>query len=272
MAYLGDYTVEEAAQLYLDKLKLDQRIAVITGGAQGIGLACAEAIAEAGATVILADINSEKATGSAAELTKRGFDAHAHKLDVTDSNAVATLASQLVETFGRVDILINNAGIAHSNVKAEDTSDDHWRLHMNVNVDGLFWCCREFGKLMLAQGKGSIVNIGSISGVIVNIPQEQAFYNASKAAVHQLTKSLAGEWAQHGIRVNAVAPSYIETDILRQVAKSEPEMVDVWTEMTPMKRLGQTHEVASVVHFLASDAASLMTGSVVLCDGGYVCW
>ena len=123
---------------------------------------------------------------------------------------------------GRVDILVNNAGVAKSDVRAEDTSDEHWRFHMDVNVDGLFWCCRAFGKQMLAQGKGSIVNIGSMSGFIVNKPQPQSFYNASKAAVHHLTRSLAAEWGARGVRVNAVAPTYIETPltVLRHQGKS----------------------------------------------------
>ena len=122
------------------------------------------------------------------------------------------------------------------------------------------------------QGKGSIVNIGSISGFIVNKPQPQAFYNASKAAVHHLTKSLAAEWAKRGVRVNAVAPSYIETPLTAFGMKEHPEMLKTWLEMTPMGRVGQPDEIASVVQFLASDAASFMTGSIVLADGGYCSW
>jgi NAD(P)-dependent dehydrogenase (short-subunit alcohol dehydrogenase family) len=182
------------------------------------------------------------------------------------------VAADIVKIHGRVDILVNNAGIARSNVKAEDTSDDHWRAHMDINLDGVFWCCRAFGKAMLAQGSGAIVNIGSISGFISNKPQPQAFYNASKAAVHHLTKSLAAEWATRGVRVNAVAPSYIETPLTAFGMKEHPEMSKVWVEMTPMGRVGQPEEIASVVHFLSTDAASFMTGSVVLVDGGYCCW
>ena len=162
--------------------------------------------------------------------------------------------------------------MAKSDVRAEDTSDEHWRFHMDVNLDGLFWCCRAFGRQMLAAGRGSIVNIGSMSGVIVNKPQPQAFYNASKAAVHHLTKSLACEWAPRGVRVNAVAPTYIETPLTRFGIEENPEMYRTWLEMTPMGRVGQPEEIASTVLFLASDASSLLTGSIVLADGGYTCW
>ena len=176
-----------------------------------------------------------------------------------------------MEKSGGAQILVNNAGVAISDVRAEDTSDEHWRFHMSVNLDGLFWCCRAFGKRMLARKQGSIVNIGSMSGFIVNKPQEQAFYNASKAGVHHLTRSLGAEWADRGVRVNAVAPTYIATP-LTKFGMEDKAMAQVWLDMTPMGRVGQPEEIASVVLFLASDASSLMTGSIVLADGGYCCW
>jgi len=258
--------------MYLEKLKLDGRVAVVTGGGQGIGAACAQALGEAGATVIVAEMLPERVEAIVSELKKLGIKAHGVTLDVTKSKDVNAVAAGIVKEHGRVDILVNNAGVAQSDVRAEDTSDEHWRFHMDVNVDGLFWCCRAFGRQMLEQGKGAIVNIGSMSGFIVNKPQPQAFYNASKAAVHHLTKSLAAEWGARGVRVNAVAPTYIETPLTAFGIKENPEMYKTWLEMTPMGRVGQPDEIASVVHFLASDAASLLTGSIVLADGGYTCW
>jgi NAD(P)-dependent dehydrogenase (short-subunit alcohol dehydrogenase family) len=258
--------------MYLEKTKLDGRVAVVTGAAQGIGAACARALGEAGAKVIVADMAGDKAEKTTADLRSAGIKAYAATLDVTKSKDVDAVAERLVKDHGRIDILVNNAGVARSDVRAEDTSDDHWRFHMDVNVDGVFWCCRAFGRQMLKQGSGSIVNIGSMSGFIVNKPQPQSFYNASKAAVHHLTKSLAAEWGRRGVRVNAVAPTYIETPLTSFGINESPEMYKTWLEMTPMGRVGQPDEIASVVLFLASDAASLLTGSIVLADGGYTCW
>lgn len=258
--------------MYLEKLKLDGKVAVVTGAGQGIGAACARALGEAGATVIVADMMADRIEASVAELKALGITAHGVKLDVTKSGDVDNVAADIIKQHGRVDILVNNAGVARSDVKAEDTSDAHWRFHMEVNLDGLFWCCRAFGRQMLKQKSGSIVNIGSMSGFIVNKPQPQSFYNASKAAVHHLTRSLAAEWAKSGVRVNAVAPTYIETPLTSFGIRENRAMYETWLEMTPMGRVGQPDEIASVVHFLASDAASLMTGSIVLADGGYCCW
>src|ERR1700721_2985659 len=258
-------------EMYLEKFRLGGRTAVVTGAGQGIGLACAEALAEAGAMVLITDRDPAAAEKGRASLKAKGHDAGIVIMDVTDSAAVSKTADQLVARYGKVDILVNNAGIARSETPAETVTDEHWLNVIDVNLNGTFWCCRAFGKHMLDAGSGAIVNIGSMSGFIVNKPQEQSYYNASKAAVHHLTKSLAAEWGARGVRVNAVAPTYVTTP-LNAFVKNNPKMYDAWIGGTPMARLGEPEEVASVVLFLASDAASLMTGSVVLVDGGYTCW
>jgi NAD(P)-dependent dehydrogenase (short-subunit alcohol dehydrogenase family) len=257
--------------MYLEKFKLDGRTALVTGGGQGIGLGCVEALAEAGARVVIADRDAKAAASAQADMKAKGFATETVTMDVTDPTRVTEVADELVSRFGKVDILVNNAGIARSETPAETVTDEHWLNVIDVNLNGTFWCCRAFGKHMLAAKSGAIVNIGSMSGFIVNKPQEQCFYNASKAAVHHLTKSLAAEWGARGVRVNAVAPTYIETP-LNAFVKNNPRMYDAWIGGTPMARMGQVDEIASVVLFLASEAASLMTGSVVVVDGGYTCW
>ena len=257
--------------MYLEKLRLDGRIAVVTGGGQAIGLACVEALAEAGAKVAIADFNAKVAETGRDLMKKKGYDVEIVMMDVTKPDQVTEAADAFAKRHGRVDILVNNAGIARSMTPAETVTDEHWLNVIDVNLNGTFWCCRAFGKHMLDAKSGSIVNIGSMSGFIVNKPQEQCYYNASKAAVHHLTKSLAAEWGARGVRVNAVAPTYITTP-LNAFVKSNPRMYDAWIGGTPMARMGEVDEIASVVLFLASDAASLMTGSVVLVDGGYTCW
>jgi NAD(P)-dependent dehydrogenase (short-subunit alcohol dehydrogenase family) len=257
--------------VYLDKYKLDGRTALITGGGQAIGLACAQALAEAGAHVIIADRDAKIAAAGQSTMRAAGFSADIVDMDVTDSARVEAVARELADRHGGVDILVNNAGIARSDTAAENVADEHWLNVIDVNLNGLFWCCRSFGRHMLARGRGSIVNVGSMSGFIVNRPQPQSYYNASKAAVHHLTKSLAAEWGARGVRVNAVAPTYIDTP-LNRFGMENPEMYKYWIEGTPMQRMGTVDEIGSVVLFLASDAASLLTGSIVLADGGYSCW
>lgn len=257
--------------MYLERFRLDGKVAVVTGGARGIGLATVEALAEAGASVVIADMNGGAAAKSASALGAKGYAVGSEQFDVTDPRAVERAHAAIVKRHGRVDILVNNAGIAISPSPAESTSDDVWLKVIDVNLNGVFWCCRTFGIGMIAQGGGSIVNIGSISGFIVNRPQAQAQYNASKAAVHHLTKSLAVEWAPHKIRVNSVAPTYIESDMTKYVM-ANPEFMKFSVGGTPMNRMGQDFEIASCVLFLAGEGSSLLTGTVITADGGYTCW
>ena len=238
--------------------RFDGKVALVTGGRMGIGLAIARKLRADGARVITAQRGQDP-------------DFEGIEADLSDAEVPAQVVETVVARAGRLDILVNNAGIARSNEPAETMSDDVWSSVIDINLNGLFWCCRAFGKHMLGRGAGTIVNVGSMSGFIVNRPQEQSQYNASKAAVHQLTRSLAAEWAPRGVRVNAVAPTYIETEMNHYVY-NDPELMRHWVGGTPQNRMGRPDEVASVILFLASDAASLMTGSIVLADGGYTCW
>ena len=256
--------------MYKQMFDLSGRVAVVTGGGRNIGLATCMALAECGAKVVIAEIDPAIGEAGIAELKAKGHGADLVQLDVTKPAEVTAAADAIVAKHGKVDILVANAGIAY-NTPGEDVTDAEWLKVMDINLNGCFWCDRAFGRHMLKAGKGSIVNIGSMSGIIVNKPQPQSHYNASKAAVHMLTKSLAAEWAPRGVRVNAVAPTYIETSMTKR-GMENADWLKTWVEMTPMGRVGQPPEIASVVLFLASDASSLMTGSIVVADGGYICW
>jgi NAD(P)-dependent dehydrogenase (short-subunit alcohol dehydrogenase family) len=243
---------------------LDGRVAIVTGGARGIGLETAKALKENGAKIVIVDINAEAGEKAAKEL-----DADFVRTDLTRSDEVSRLATEVRSKHGRIDIAFNNAAIAIS-APSETCSDEDWHKVINTNLHAVFYCCREFGKVMLEQGKGSIINTSSISGIISNTPQPQAAYNVSKAGVIMLTKSLAGEWAKRGVRVNSVSPGYIGTEMLKFVPNAEWHAA--WVKLTPMGRYGEPREVATAVVYLASDASSYFTGSNLVVDGGYTCW
>jgi NAD(P)-dependent dehydrogenase (short-subunit alcohol dehydrogenase family) len=254
---------------YRNANDLTGKVAAITGGASGIGLEAARALGSCGARLKLLDLNADALDAAREKLTKDGMDVSTSVLDVADPKAVAQVAKSIKEETGAVDILVNSAGIARLH-SAADVSDEDWRLVMDVNMNGTFWCCREFGRAMVEAGRGSIVNMGSMSGTIINRPQFASSYMASKGAVHQITRALAVEWAKTGVRVNALAPGYIGTEMTLEM-RARPELFDVWLDMTPMERCGDPTEVASVILFLASPASSYMTGAIVPVDGGYTC-
>lgn len=250
---------------YPEKHSLAGKLALVTGAGQGIGAAIAECLAASGAEVLCTDLHLARADATAQRLGGLGYHARAYALDVTDSAAIDALAASLPA----LGVLVCNAGVV-TNTPAEAMTDAEWDSVIAINLTGVFRTCRGFGRRMLDAGSGSIINIGSMSGQIVNVPQPQCHYNASKAGVHHLTKSLAVEWAARGVRVNAVAPTYIQTPLLHGL-EDKPGLLAAWLGMTPAGRLGQPHEVASVVQFLASDAASLITGAVINVDAGYTC-
>jgi NAD(P)-dependent dehydrogenase (short-subunit alcohol dehydrogenase family) len=244
---------------------LNGRIAVVTGGARGIGLESVKALKENGATVVIVDINNDAGTKAAQELDVDFF-----QVDLTQANQVTRLAADVRSKHGRIDIAFNNAGI-DVNVPSEECTDEDWHKVISINLNAVFYCCREFGKVMLEQGKGSIINTASMSGIISNTPQPQSAYNASKAAVIMLTKSLAGEWASRGVRSTASLPAISGTEMTK-LGMSNADWYRDWLQFTPMGRVGEPREVASVVVFLASDASSYFTGSNLVVDGGYTCW
>jgi NAD(P)-dependent dehydrogenase (short-subunit alcohol dehydrogenase family) len=249
----------------LDTFSLSGQVSVVTGGNRGIGRALATALAEAGSDVVLLVRGREGTATAIAELEALGVSALAVTADVTEPRQVQRAVDEVLSRLGQVDVLINNAGTCIHRPALEVTAEE-WRSVMNVNVDGVWNCSQAFGRHMVAQRGGVIVNIGSISGQIVNRPQWQPAYNASKAAVHQLTKSLAAEWAPHGVRVNALAPGYIKTEM---APVDEPQFRQHWIEDAPMRRYAVPAELGPSVVFLASDASSFMTGSVLVVDGGY---
>jgi NAD(P)-dependent dehydrogenase (short-subunit alcohol dehydrogenase family) len=245
-----------------DRFRLDGKLAVVTGGARGIGLAIGEALQEAGARVAVADLDREAGQAVASRLG--GPFLH---LDVADPAACEVAAAWLLAEVGTPDVVVANAGIVR-NGPAEATSSADWARVIDVNLSGAFHTLRAFGSPMLERGRGACVAVSSMCGEVVVWPQPQAAYNAAKAGVNLLVKSLAVEWAGRGVRVNAVAPGYTATE-LTLAGRSNPEWFATWLARTPMGRLAEPREVADCALFLASDAASFVTGTVLTVDGGY---
>lgn len=245
----------------MKEFDISGRLAVITGGATGIGRAIAGVLAEGGARVVIADRDLGRAERAAEETGGEAL-----HLDVTDAEACEAAAAELAARHGAAQILVNNAGIVHNGPSLDIALED-WRRVIDVDLHGVFHTARAFGRHMVAAGRGSVVNVSSMCGEIVVYPQAQAAYNAAKAGVNMLTKSLAVEWAGK-VRVNAVAPGYTATE-LTLAGRSRPEWFERWMQGIPMGRLAEPREVATAVAFLASDAASYVTGTVLAVDGGY---
>jgi NAD(P)-dependent dehydrogenase (short-subunit alcohol dehydrogenase family) len=251
----------------------DGKVAVVTGAAQGIGVEISRELASGGATVVVGDVQEETGRETADRLKdETGGLVEFHKLDVADSSAVSTTADAVVEAHGRVDVLVNNAGVAESSA-ALDLDDATWQKIVGINLTGTFLCAREFGRRMVGTGEGgAIVNVSSIAGFKAVRPEQHLAYDVTKAGVAQMARVLAAEWASHQIRVNAIAPGYTETQILRDVGQSDPGTLESWLDQIPQHRLIQPPEIARVVAFLASDSASAITGHVLFADAGFSVW
>ncbi|MCP4384229.1 MAG: glucose 1-dehydrogenase [Hyphomicrobiales bacterium] len=254
----------------LARFRLEGKTAVVTGGARGIGYATAELMAAAGADIALVDILEEPGQESAERLRASGRKVTFHQADLTDPAASTSVCAEVTDAHRPAGILVNCIGIC-PNTDVLDIPPAEWREVMDVNVNAQFFVAQAFARTMVDNGGGSIVSIGSNSGFTVDRPQPQAHYNASKAAVHQMVRSLAAELAPQNVRVNAVAPGYTLTEMTKR-GLGKREWVDIWQDMTPMQRFAEPEEIAHAVLYLASDAASYVTGTVLLVDGGYSCW
>jgi len=250
----------------VEMFSLSGKKAFVTGGAQGIGQVAALTLSEAGADVAVVDRNEDRLKETVKAIEAAGGRALGVKCDVTDPRQVDRMIEQILDEFGTVDIAFNNAGICH-NEGAEKITFEDWKRVIDINLTGVFLTAQAAGRVMIKNRKGSIINMASMSGHIVNAPQPQSTYNASKAGVLQLTKSLAVEWAPFGVRVNSLSPGYIGTDM----TKAAVQWIPTWEAATPMKRMGLPTELMSALVYLSCDASSYTTGSDVIVDGGFTC-
>lgn len=248
------------------KLNLDGKVAVVIGGTSGIGRAIAHGLAEAGADVVCTSRRAEQVESTAAEIENFGHKTLRITSDVSDRKSLENLLEKCVAEFGKVDILVNSAGRTKRAPTLEFAEED-WTAILETNLTGTLRACQIFGRQMIAQNYGRIINIASLSTFVSLF--EVAAYSASKAAVASLTKSLAIEWAKHGVNVNAIAPGVFKTDLNRELLEST-ERGKEFQLRTPMGRFGQVEELAGAAVFLASDAASYVTGEVLVVDGGFL--
>jgi NAD(P)-dependent dehydrogenase (short-subunit alcohol dehydrogenase family) len=254
---------------YRSIFSLDGKKAVVTGGSRGIGKALAEGLAAHGADVaIIVRSTVDRAEAVANDIKASGRDAMVIKADVSDEADIKRAVDEIIARWGCIDILVNNAGVIFPG-NSEEYSIDDWRRTMATNLDGVFMVSRTVGQHMIRQKSGSIITVGSMSGFIVNWPFRHTAYNVSKAGVHMLTKGLATEWAEHNIRVNAIAPGYIMTELTGEVLKQNPDVVNnVWVKSAVMNRIGTVDELVGATVYLASGAASFTTGEIITIDGG----
>ena len=255
----------------IERMRLDGKKGFVTGGARGIGKCTATGFAEAGADVAIVDLDYETAVKTAAEIAEAtGRKVIAIKCDVTNEADVQRMVDEVVEKLGGLDFCHANAGIC-INAPADEMTYQQWLKNMDVNINSVFLTDTIAGKYMLAHGGGSIINTASMSGHIVNVPQPQCAYNASKAAVIQLTKSLAVEWAKRGVRVNCISPGYIGTELVL-AAPHLRALIDQWNAIAPMGRLGKPEELESICVYLAGDTSTFTTGSDFIVDGAFTCF
>jgi NAD(P)-dependent dehydrogenase (short-subunit alcohol dehydrogenase family) len=262
-----------SAPSVLERFSLADRVALVTGGGQGIGRALAHGLGDAGAAVAVVDIRSETAEGVADELTKKGIEAIAVVADVTQIDQIPKMVETVVDKWGRLTIAVNNAGMGNWTA-AEDVDEDNWDRIANLNLRGAFFCAQAEGKVMLEAGYGKIINTASMSGTIANNPQKQVVYNTTKAGVIHLTKSLAAEWALRGVRVNSISPGYTRTKLLDDLLATPigQDMLPRWLSLIPQGKMLEVTDLQGAVVYLASEVSDAMTGHDMIIDGGYCTW
>jgi NAD(P)-dependent dehydrogenase (short-subunit alcohol dehydrogenase family) len=243
--------------------------AIITGGGRGIGLAIAQALAEQGASIGIIDVLEESSAVAAHLAADYSVTAAGVVADVRDAQALDQAFSDLFEVLGTADILVTSAGITIWGDSIDVTPED-WQRVLDINLNGTFYATQSFARRLLAQKRtGSAILVSSMSAQIVNVPQFQASYHASKAAVSMLAKSLAVEWAKSGIRVNALEPGYTLSAMTREFMDANPDLAAQWTAMIPAGRMGEPEDLVGAVVYLASKDSSYMTGQSIVIDGGY---
>ncbi len=257
----------------LERFRLEGRVALVTGGGQGIGRAFAHALGEAGAAVAVVDKLPEAAETVVAELSAKGIEALPVTADVTQADQTRRMVDEVVAHWGSLTIGVNNAGVAGW-FDSESMPESEWDTMMDVNLKGVFLCAQAEASVMLETGYGKIINTASMSAHIVNTPQNQAAYNASKAAVLHLTRSLAAEWAPRGVRVNSISPGYTRTQLVEQFLQQPEgkEKLPTWLSLTPMSRLAEVTDLQGAAVYLAAEASDFVTGHDIVIDGGYRAW
>lgn len=250
-------------------MRLKNKTAVVTGASKGIGKAIAESYAKEGASVVLASRSLNALEEAVKDIKAKGGEASAMTVDVRNPESVDTLMKKTVERYGRLDILVNNAGITMG-AASEDLSPEDWRAALETDLFGVFFGCQAAARIMIPQGGGNIINISSVNGILA--APRRAAYCASKAAVNELTKVLAIEWADRNIRVNAIAPGYIRTELVQDVIDKGAISMEAILKRTPQHRIGEVQDVAALALYMASEESSFMTGSIVNIDGGWLAY
>jgi len=258
----------------LEQFRLDGQAAIVTGGAQNLGRQHALALAEAGADVAICDLDEDAGGATRAEIERLGRRAWFGRVDVTRTEQIDAFVGEVAARFGKIDILVNNAAVPSEGIALQEVSDDQWRRIIDTNLSSLFYFGKRVAQQMIARGKGGkIINIASMNWMVIGniFPRHNVTYCVAKAGVAHLTRGMAAEWAQHGIRVNALAPGFVLTQQTAASAKI-PEILERNIANTPMKRYGRLDELKGSIVYLASEASSFATGTILTIDGGYTVW